>query len=590
MKLLAFVFQCVLVWLGSCAAVRGETRPFDRFQEQTLEVASERDEQERLIGNCGAVALQISSLLLEEPVSFDHIENCLDVKDVEKGSSLAELAEGAGVLGFKPLVAKWRALPPSSRSHPAILPVVTARGPHYVVLAGSENGSLLIFDFPRGGWVKQSVFERDYRWGGYAMHVTRSRLAYARLWLITHQRTALLGAALSILAILLIRRLASKYKILGLLRVRKRQELSNAVAAMLAMTIVVAGCTRDSTPAQLVHLTPASLIVSKQSAGYTDGECPVELQITNDGPEPLTLIRVDSSCQCTAVELPTSRVIEPNSSMSVPVQVRVPEYGHSLATVVAFVGNASGGSMRPFKSEITMIGDADPVPRIVSSSRQLDLDLGQAGTQELYVRTREQLTSPRWIRGLGVAPPDSGLAIKEISATDAPVPGHKNEIERTYLFGLAVTDEQLARQGKLPFQFKLPVLSSCEEEPVSSIEISVFDSERLMCFPAFVMFDVDRDLSPAGSKRIWVSHGASVKSATDLGVVSTNEWLQAVATSTENAGEESAKIGYVDLTLAPLTDETARPKKSRIELQATAGDGTRLTGFVDVTFRSRDSS
>jgi len=30
--------------------------------------------------------------------------------------------------------------------------------------------------------------ERDYRWGGYSLHVTRRRLAYARLWLITHQR------------------------------------------------------------------------------------------------------------------------------------------------------------------------------------------------------------------------------------------------------------------------------------------------------------------------------------------------------------------------------------------------------------------
>jgi len=594
MKFRSVVCRFVCLWLGSCATVSGDTRSFDRFQEQTPIATAERDEQDRLIGNCGAIALQISSLLAETPVSFDHVESILDVKDAEKGASLTELAECAGVLGLKSLVGKWRSMPPTSRSYPAILPVVNSRGPHYVVLAGYENGMLLIFDFPRGGWIKQSVFERDYRWSGYSLHVTRSRLAYARLWLITHQRIAMLGALLLILAIFLIQRLARNKKILGLLRMKKRKELSKATAASLAIVMVATGCTRDSPHMQRVGLSPASLVVSKQSDGYMEGECPVELRLTNDGPEPQKLIRVESSCQCTAVEIPKSREIKPYSSLTIPVRVRVPDYGRSLATVVAFVGNSSGASVRPFKAEITMVGDAEPVPRIVSSSRLLDYDLGRADSKqrELYVRTRESSLSPHWIRGLGVAPPDSGLAIDEISVTSTPVAGHENENEneRTYLFGLTVTDMQLARQRELPFQFKIPVFSSQEKNPVSSIEITIIDSQRLLCFPALVMFDADRDLSPAGSKRIWVSHGESVQNATDLSVVSTNTWVHALAIPTENIGGNSARIGYVDLELVPPVNGATRPNRTRIEVQAIANDGTRVTGFIDVTFRSSDSS
>jgi|GEM_PF-3622544 len=536
--------------------------------------------RDRMIGSCGAVAVQMSSILVGNPVNFDAVDRSMKIEHREKGASMTELAECARKLGLKPVVAKWHSLPPASTSSPAILSVVTAQGPHYIVIAGYENNKVLVFDFPNGGWVDLAVFERDYRWNGYSLHVTNGNFAYAQLWAIIHQRQVILLVLMCLIAATFVIR-----RLVGTKSVAQRQ--ADVLLSLVVTATFMPGCGDRDSSSLVPKFIADKVVVSEGCEGYSHGHCPVELEISNPGLVPLTLVSVDASCQCTSVELPSVRVIEPKSSISLPVRVRLPEQGSSDAFVVATLEDSSGRRMQPLTAEITMVGKPLPIPRIVSSSGRLDLDVAELATGfTVYVRTIESAKEIRWIKGLGEVPPIVGIVAEEVLVREIPVRGYEGQIERTYEYKLTLQQGSQLNSGKFPFEFKLPVVANHQDNPVVAFEVSVDDGRRLKCFPSFLMFDLDRETTSPQKKRIWISHGESVQSVSHLNVVSSEQWLQATAELSDAEGRSSSNIGYVDLRIDPGFTPSSNFSKSQVEIRATTEDGSTVSGFIEVSLRS----
>ena len=122
-------------------------------------------------------------------------------------------------------------------------------------------------------------------------------------------------------------------------------------------------------PSGELLIQPSSITVSRESPN--DGTKSFHITIDNQQDHNIELVKVDSSCSCTATAAPLG-IIKSGATVQIPIEVHLPAFGDRSSIVQLSLRDLSTGAVIRHAFPIQMHGGAGQFPRIMSIPANLD--------------------------------------------------------------------------------------------------------------------------------------------------------------------------------------------------------------------------
>ncbi|MAX37795.1 MAG: hypothetical protein CME33_14655 [Gimesia sp.] len=533
---------------------------------------------------CGPFALELCANLLNKPVSDSEIVRWVSIADKKKGATIPELAEGAKRLGLMTKFVHWADRPFVSERAPAILPVGTKAGPHFIVVTSvSNSGRIFVVDFPRGGWMDYNKFREIYSWNGYALHCTDNYWSMSWIWFLLCRQQIVFSIVVVVSAIVFFQR-----------RSRKKQSVAVTNRACLNLpaclfVILIAGSVNGCNPSPArnvpaaIRMEPVELNLSAENENCTTENCTAKLLIVNQGSSPLRIEEISGSCQCTSIERPSNLVVAPEARVEIPIAVHLPDHGRTTARVNAVV--VADEVRHRLSSLIILNGQPLPIPDMLDCPYEIPVRwVGQGeATALFYIRTMEKRGSDPWIQSVNLESLDSGSIVEQIKVEDSNS-AEPDKVKRNYLYRVTLSPADAAHANSSGREhLEVVTLDSSQER--STIFLRMVKVDPVRAIPQSIYFNLDTPEPDRLIRKVTILFNDPAFLPTKIITQCDADWLKISPVDLIHGKKRTH--GIVNIQAESEFNGDDLIKESNVVVKSTNENGETLEKTIKVTLRTR---
>lgn len=390
--------------------------------------------EESELNQCGPYALQVCANYLGAPIRRRDVARHVPNGEVTTFSQLRDAAEKMGLVAVP---VRWNSGPSLPPGAPAILAIEFKGRSHFVAALRRSGDRVLIVDVPDAAWMNRQQLRDEYRWKGEALHIARSRVPIAALYVALYSKQIVVGLiGVGALAMLTWRR-------------RKRRVASQSGSGQLGRALfllevaaccwLLSGCNQHgSGPSPRIARVEPDQVTLDLSREDREDDLKTRLNVVNEGDSILTIRQVVADCSCTSLGVPSKKRLNSGETASIPIQLHPPAHGVKRSRVAISV--EAGSVEQTLRATIVMRAPPPPpiqTPAIahVPDGVVLRADAKGDATSIVRIRTYEEPDSPPWIERATADRATVAVELVDTEDFDLPQPG---VVKRIYTYSLKV--------------------------------------------------------------------------------------------------------------------------------------------------------
>jgi hypothetical protein len=194
------------------------------------------------------------------------------------------------------------------------------------------------------------------------------------------------------------------------------------------------GPTRAGRTGGLLAIVPSTLEVRVDDGGGVVRR--VHVTLSNPGQIPVSILSIESSCNCTIAAPLSQTTLQPGESVSLALSVTLPAPGYRETSFIRV--HTDSAQMPEARLTLQLVGSDCNLPTLLAAQRQLQVVArpGDELVRAIVIHTREEASSEPWIRSVSTTDDRVAAHLQSIDLdTNIPYP---NRVERTYHIDVAI--------------------------------------------------------------------------------------------------------------------------------------------------------